>query len=48
MLDPLLIADLLVGIKGTLDEVVGRVESKELNAQLEGLRDQAAAESYLY
>jgi hypothetical protein len=42
MLHPLFVADVLEGIEGTLDEVVGRVESPELNAQLDVLRSQVA------
>ena len=35
MLHPLFVAAVLEGFEGTLDEVVGRVENPELNAQLE-------------
>jgi hypothetical protein len=42
MLHPLFVADVLEGIEGTLDEVVGRVENPELNAQLDALRRQVA------
>jgi hypothetical protein len=43
MLDPLFVAAALEGFEGTLDEVVGRVENQELNAQLDVLRSQVAA-----
>jgi hypothetical protein len=43
MLDPLFVAALLEGFEGTLDEVVGRVESPDLNGQLDSLRGQVAA-----
>ena len=43
MLDPLFVAAVLEGFEGTLDEVVGRVENQELNAQLGVLRSQVAA-----
>ena len=42
MLDPLFVAAVLEGFEGTLDEVVGRVESPEVNAQLDALRRQVA------
>ena len=42
MLHPLFVADVLEGFEGTLDEVVGRVENPELNAQLDVLRSQVA------
>ena len=42
MLHPLFVADVLEGIEGTLDEVVGRVENPELNAQINALRRQVA------
>ena len=43
MLDPLFVAAVLEGFEGTLDEVVGRVENPEVNAQLDPLRGQVAA-----
>lgn len=43
MLHPLFVAGVLEGIEGTLDEVVGRVEDPELNAQVDVLRSQVAA-----
>ena len=43
MLDPLFVVAVLEGFEGTLDEVVGRVESPDLNAQLDALRGQVAA-----
>ena len=43
MLDPLFVAAVLEKFEGTLDEVVGRVENQELNAQLDVLRSQVAA-----
>ena len=43
MLDPLFVAAVLEGFEGTLDEVVGRVEDPEVNAQIDGLRSQVAA-----
>ena len=43
MLHPLFVAAVLEGFEGTLDEVVGRVENPELNAQLDALRGQVAA-----
>ena len=43
MLDPLFVAAVLEGFEGTLDEVVGRVENPEVNAQLDALRGQVAA-----
>ena len=43
MLDPLFVAAVLEGFEGTLDEVVGRVENQELNAQIDVLRSQVAA-----
>ena len=42
MLDPLFVAAVLEGFEGTLDEVVGRVESPDLNAQLGALRSHVA------
>jgi len=42
MLHPLFVADVLEGFEGTLDEVVGRVENPELNAQINALRRQVA------
>ena len=38
MLHPIFVADVLEGFEGTLDEVIGRVENPELNAQLNALR----------
>ena len=43
MLHPLFVAGVLEGFEGTLDEVVGRVEDPELNAQFDALRSQVAA-----
>jgi hypothetical protein len=43
MLHPLFVAAVLEGFEGTLDEVIGRVENPELNAQLDALRGQVAA-----
>ena len=43
MLHPLFVADVLAGFEGTLDEVVGRVESPDLNTALVALRSQLAA-----
>jgi hypothetical protein len=43
MLDPLFVAAVLEGFEGTLDEVVGRVESPDLSVQLDALRSQVAA-----
>ena len=43
MLDPLFVAAVLEGFEGTLDEVVGRVENPDLNAQLDALRSQVTA-----
>ena len=43
MLNPLFVAAVLGGFEGTLDEVVGRVENRSLNAQLDALRGQVAA-----
>ena len=43
MLDPLFVDAVLEGIEGTLDVVVGRVENREVNAQLGALRGQVAA-----
>ena len=43
MLDPPFVAAVLEGFEGTLDEVVGRVESPDLNGQLDALRSQVAA-----
>ena len=42
MIHPLFVADVLEGIEGTLDEVIGRVENPELNAELDALRSQVA------
>jgi len=42
-LHPLFVAGVLEGLEGTLDEVVGRVENPDLNAQLDALRSQVAA-----
>jgi hypothetical protein len=42
MLHPLFVADVLEGFEGTLDEVIGRVENPELNAELDALRSQVA------
>lgn len=43
MLDAHFVAAILEGFEGTLDEVVGRVENPEVNAQLDALRGQVAA-----
>ena len=43
MLHPVFVAGVLEGFEGTLDEVIGRVENPELNAQLDALRGQVAA-----
>jgi hypothetical protein len=43
MLHPLFVADVLEGFEGTLDAVVGRVESPDLNTALGALRSQVAA-----
>ena len=43
MLDPLFVSAVLVEFEGTLDEVVGRVENPEVNAQIDALRSQVAA-----
>ena len=43
MLHPLFVAGILEGFEGTLDEIVGRVENPELNAQVDALRSQVAA-----
>jgi len=43
MLHPLFVAGVLEGFEGTLDDVVGRVENPELNAQFDTLRSQVAA-----
>ena len=43
MLHPVFVAGVLEGFEGTLDEVIGRVENPELNAQLDALRSQVAA-----
>jgi hypothetical protein len=43
MLHPLFVAAVLEGFEGTLDEVIGRVENPELNAQLDVLRGQVSA-----
>ena len=42
-LHPLFVAGVLEGFEGTLDEVVGRIENPDLNAQLDALRSQVAA-----
>ena len=42
-LHPLFVAGVLEGFEGTLDEVVGRVENPDLNAQLDALRSQVTA-----
>jgi hypothetical protein len=42
-LHPLFVAGVLEGFEGTLDQVVGRVEDQELNAQLDALRSKVAA-----
>jgi hypothetical protein len=42
MIHPLFVADVLEGFEGTLDEVIGRVENPELNAELDALRSQVA------
>jgi hypothetical protein len=42
-LHPLFVAGVLEGFEGTLGEMVGRVESQELDAQLDALRGQVAA-----
>jgi hypothetical protein len=42
-LHPMFVAGVLEGFEGTLDEVVGRVENLDLNAQLDALRSQIAA-----
>ena len=39
MLHPLFVADVLAGFEGTLDEVVGRGESPDLNTALGALRN---------
>jgi hypothetical protein len=38
MLHPVLVASALEGFEGTLDEMIGRVASPELNSQLDALR----------
>ena len=43
MLHPRFVAGVLEGFEGTLDEVVGRVENPDLNAQIDALRSQVAA-----
>ena len=43
MLHPLFVAGVLEGFEGTLDEVVGRVENPQLNAEFDALRSQVAA-----
>jgi hypothetical protein len=43
MLHPVFVASVLEGFEGTLDEMIGRVASAELNSQLDALRGQAAA-----
>ena len=43
MLHPVFVASALEGFEGTLDEMIGRVASPELNSQLDALRGQAAA-----
>jgi hypothetical protein len=43
MLQPPSVADVLEGFEGTLDEVVGRVESPDLTEALGALRGQVAA-----
>ena len=40
MLDPLFVAALLEGFEGTLDEVVGRVEDRDLRVRLDVLQSQ--------
>jgi hypothetical protein len=42
-LHPLFVAGVLEGFEGTLDEVIGRVENPDLNAQLDALRSQVVA-----
>jgi len=42
-LHPLFVAAVLEGFEGTLGEIVGRVESQELDAQLDALRRQVEA-----
>ena len=43
MLPPAFVAGVLEGFEGTLDEMIGRVASPELNSQLDALRSGAAA-----
>jgi hypothetical protein len=43
MLDPLFVAAVLEGFEGTLDEVMDRVEDRELGVRLEVLQRQVAA-----
>ena len=43
MLPPAFVAGVLEGFEGTLDEMIGRVASPELNSQLDALRSRAAA-----
>jgi hypothetical protein len=42
-LHPLFVAGVLEGFEGTLGEMAGRVENKELDTQLDALRSQVAA-----
>jgi len=43
MLDAGFVAGVLAGFDGTLDEVIGRVASPELNADLAGLQTRISA-----
>jgi hypothetical protein len=43
MIDPFFVAAVLEGVEGTLDEVAGRVEDRELVIRLEVLQSQVAA-----
>jgi hypothetical protein len=43
MLPPAFVAGVLEGFEGTLDEMIGRVASPELNSQLDALHSRAAA-----
>jgi hypothetical protein len=48
MLDMTFVAAVLEGIEGTLDELIGRVESSDLRGRLVTLQDEAATARHLF
>ena len=48
MLDMTFVAAVLEGIEGTLDELIGRVERRDLRGRLTSLQDETAAVRNLF